>query len=128
MENGAEKKENLKREGGKLTMEGGRVTKWGKVLFFFFFFFFFFAFHFSNHWNLFWVYQNGNFLPGKSISPLGNKSGKNTLPPLINIPFMPLFIMQRGLPILYWSFKVRANIHLRSFMYFKGSQLDAFSS
>ena len=28
----------------------------------------FFFFYFSNHWNLFWVNQNGNFLLGKSIS------------------------------------------------------------
>ena len=34
----------------------------------FFFFFFFFLFTFENDENLFWVYQNGNFLPGKSIS------------------------------------------------------------
>ena len=30
-----------------------------------FFFFFFSLFTFKNHWNLFWVNQNGNFLPGK---------------------------------------------------------------
>ena len=33
-----------------------------------FFFFFFLLFTFENDENLFWVYQNGNFLPGKSIS------------------------------------------------------------
>ena len=43
-ENGEEKKENWKGEGGKLKMEGGKV---------------------ENHWNLFWVYQNGSFLAGK---------------------------------------------------------------
>ena len=59
------KKENWKREDGKLKMEGGKVTKWGEA---FFFFFFFLPFTFQNHWNLFWVYQNWNFLPGKSIS------------------------------------------------------------
>ena len=32
------------------------------------FFFFFLLFTFENDENLFWVYQNGNFLPGKSIS------------------------------------------------------------
>ena len=36
--------------------------------FFFFFFFFFLLFTFENDENLFWVYQIGNFLPGKSIS------------------------------------------------------------
>ena len=36
-----------------------------------FFFFFFCAVHFWNHWNLLWVYQNGNFTPlmkGPTIS------------------------------------------------------------
>ena len=33
-----------------------------------FFFFFFVLFTFENDRNLFWVYQNANFLPGKSIS------------------------------------------------------------
>ena len=35
-------------------------------------------------------YQNGNFLPGKSRLHPGKKSEKVTLPPLINIPVMPL--------------------------------------
>ena len=39
---------------------------------------------------MFWVYQNGNFLPGKSISPPGKKSGKMTLPPQKNMPVTPL--------------------------------------
>ena len=58
----------LRRKGGKLEMEVGKRYKkrWG--LFFFFFFFFFLLFTFENDSNLFWVYQNGNFLPGKSIS------------------------------------------------------------
>ena len=34
----------------------------------FFFFFFFLLLTFQNHKNLFWVYQNENFLLGKSIS------------------------------------------------------------
>ena len=38
--------------------------RWGP----FFFFFFFLLFTFENDGNLFWVYQNGNFLSGKSIS------------------------------------------------------------
>ena len=67
-------------------IEKGKVEKWKwnekkwqneETTFFFFFFF-----HFSNHWNLFWVYQNENFLPGKSISCRKKKSGKLTLPPL----------------------------------------------
>ena len=39
---------------------------------------------FENDGNLFWVYQNGNFLPGK-------KSGKMTLPPQKNMPVTPLY-------------------------------------
>ena len=48
-------------------MEAGKRKKkrWGP---FFFFFFFFLLFTFENDENLFWVYQNGNFLPGKSTS------------------------------------------------------------
>ena len=42
---------------------GSRKTSEKEVRTFFFFFFFF-----ENDENLFWVYQNGNFLPGKSIS------------------------------------------------------------
>ena len=61
-----------------------------------FFFFFFFFPPFKNHWNLFWVYQNGNFLAGRSISRRGKKSGKTTLPPLKNIPLRPL--SKRQLP------------------------------
>ena len=38
-----------------------------------------FSFHFQNHWNLFWVYQNGNFLPEK-VFLRRKKSGKMTLP------------------------------------------------
>ena len=63
-----------KRQGKK----GKRVENWkwkqenvrkrGEDLFFFFFFFFFLLFTFENDENLFWVYQNGNFLPGKSFS------------------------------------------------------------
>ena len=53
---------------------------------------FFFLFTFQNHWNLFCVFLNGNFLTGKSISRRGKKSGKMTLPPLKNIPLTPLGI------------------------------------
>ena len=77
-ENGEEKKENQKREGGKLTMEGGKLQNDERT------FFSPFAFHFSKplkFGNLFWVYQNGNFLLGKSISLREKKSGKMTVPP-----------------------------------------------
>ena len=59
-------------------------------IFFFFFFFFFLLFTFENDGNLFWMYQNGNFLPGKNISSRGKKSGKMALPPQKNMPVTPL--------------------------------------
>ena len=40
----------------------GKVVKRGENLFFFL------LFTFENNGNLFWVYQNGNFLQGKNIS------------------------------------------------------------
>ena len=95
-ENLEEKKEKCKREGGKLEMEVGKFIKSGEDLFslvyfclfvclflfllflfvclfiffilFHFIFFFFLLFTFENDENLFWFYQNGNFLPGKNIS------------------------------------------------------------
>ena len=42
---------------------------------------FFFFFTFRNNWNLFWVYQNGNFLPGKSISRQWEKFWKSRSAP-----------------------------------------------
>ena len=89
-ENCEEKKENWKMEGGKLEMEVGKVIESGEDLFFFP------LFTFENDGNLFWVYQNGNFLPGKNISRQEKKSGKMTLPPQKNMPVMPLFTM--GIP------------------------------
>ena len=59
--------DDCKREGGKLKMEGGKSSTMRRGLFFFFFFFFL-LFTFQNDENLFWVYQNGNFLPGKRNS------------------------------------------------------------
>ena len=59
---------------------------------FFFFFFFFLLFTFQNHSNLFWVYQNGNFLPGKRLFKPGKKSRKMTLPPPKIFPVTPLWI------------------------------------
>ena len=67
-ENGEEKKENRKR---------GRLQNEERT---FFFFFFFFAFHFWNHWNLIWVYQNGNFLPEK-VFHAEKKIRKNNFAP-----------------------------------------------
>ena len=45
-----------------------------------FFFSFFLASCFSKPLNLFWVYQNGNFLPGKSISRRGKHKEKLLCP------------------------------------------------
>ena len=68
---GKSKKERWKIE--NLKMEGGKVTKWGEDLFFFF--------TYQNHWNLFWVYQNGNFLTGKKAFHAGKKIRKNDFAP-----------------------------------------------
>ena len=67
----------------------GKVIKRGEVLFFFFFFFFW-LFTFENGGNLYWVYQNGNFVTGKKHFTQGKKSGKMTLPPQKNMPLMHL--------------------------------------
>ena len=58
-------KKGKRRKIEKGKMEGGKVTKWAEKTFFFFFFL---LFTFKSHWNLFWIYQNGNFILGKSIS------------------------------------------------------------
>ena len=80
IENWEEKKESCKRGGGKLEMEVGKVIKRGEDPFLLFFFFvlfcFFLLFTFENNVNLFWVYQNGNFLLGKSISCQENNQEK----------------------------------------------------
>ena len=61
-------------------MEVGKVLTRGEEVFFFFFFFFF-HFTFENDGNLFWVYQNANFLSGKHISRREKKSGKKYFAP-----------------------------------------------
>ena len=73
----------------------GNVWKWAEDLsffsiflffisfsfrFFYFSFFFSLLFTFLKHWNLFWVYQNGNFYQEKTFH-VGKKSEKVTLPP-----------------------------------------------
>ena len=100
-ENWEEKKENWKREGGKLKMEVGKVIKRAEDLSFFFFFFFFFAF--ENDGNLFWVYQNGNFLQGKSISRR-EKNQEKWLCPLRKIGLLRPCTMQ-GVPPGPWMFE-----------------------
>ena len=91
-----------KMEKGKVKIENGKgkVTKGGEdfVLFCFVFVFcflfcfcfvlfcfclfvcLFLLFTFQNDWGLFWVYQNGNFLPGKSVCA-GEKIRKNDFAP-----------------------------------------------
>ena len=90
--------------------DGGKLP----TIFFFFFFFFFFAFHFQNHWNLFWVYQNGNFLPEKNISRR-EKNQENWLCPLWKIFLLtPLIISHAGyLPRL--SRSLNSSIVISSF-------------
>ena len=89
---GKMEKKRRKIEKGRWKIENGRrkVIKWWEDPLFFLSFL---LFTFENHWKLFWVYQNCNFLLGKNISRQEKKnqnSGKITLPPLKNIPLMPL--------------------------------------
>ena len=85
---GKEKKRKMeKKEGkskkGRWKIENGRRKSYKmRRGFFFSFLFTFNLFTFQNHWNLFWVYQNGNFVPGKRILRQEKYSGKMTLPPL----------------------------------------------
>ena len=77
-ENGKEKKEYLK--GKRWKIENGRGKSMKMLV------------TFWNHWNLFGVYQNGQFLPGKGIFHAGRKSRKVTLLPLKNIALTPLTV------------------------------------
>ena len=76
------KRRKIKREGGKLEMEVGKVIKRGEDLFFFFF-----AFHFSQRKFVLglpkWEFSTGkkHFMPGK-------KSRKMPLPPQKNMPLV----------------------------------------
>ena len=76
------KKGNQKREGGKLKMEGGRLQNEGL----------FFAFHFSKPLKIVSGPPKWEFSTGKKCFTSGKKSGKTTLPPLKNIPLMPLLV------------------------------------
>ena len=69
-ENWEEKKENCKREGGKLKMEGWKVTKLGEDLFFFAF-----AFHFSKPLKFILGLPKWKFSTGKKHFTPGKKSG-----------------------------------------------------
>ena len=91
--------EKKRRKGGKLEIEVGKVIKieWGL---FFFFFFFFLLVTFENDGNLFWIYQNGNFLPGKCKSRREKNQEKWLCPlrkicllrPCYHVPSAHLFI------------------------------------
>ena len=65
---------------------------------------FFFSFHFFETTDFVCVcvcvcvYQNGNFLPGKSIFHVG----KVTLPPLKNIPLTPLRQWSKSVECIYY--------------------------
>ena len=84
LENG-EKKENCKREGGKLKMEGVKSLKMRRG-----FFFFFFAFHFSKRQKFVLGLPKWKFSAGKKHFTTGKKkSGKMTLPPQKNFPVTP---------------------------------------
>ena len=48
---------------------------------------------------MFWVNQNGNYLPGKSISRRKKKSGKMTLPPPKNFPVTALHYTVEANPL-----------------------------
>ena len=105
-ENGKEKKENCKKEGGKSRIEAKKWAKWAKnpswfFYFFFFFSFFFLFFSFSLFFSFFWkpltfvwTLPKWKFLPGKKHFTPGKKLGKVSLPPppplWKNIPLAPL--------------------------------------
>ena len=86
-ENGEEKKENCKKEGGKLKEEG-KLQNEERT----FFFFFFFAFHFSKPLKFVLGLPKWKFSTGKCISRWEKWSGKMTLPPQKNFPVMPLIV------------------------------------
>ena len=74
------RKENYKREGGKLEMEVGKVIKSGED-FFFFFFFFLFAFHFWKRRKCVLGLPKWEFSTGKKHFTPWKKLGKMTFSP-----------------------------------------------
>ena len=74
------KEGKLKREGEKLNWKWKEEKLQNEEMTFFFLLLFCFSL-LKIHWNLFWVNQNGNFLPGKSIS-CREKIRKNDFAPL----------------------------------------------
>ena len=88
----ARNREIGEKDGGKLKMEGGQVKSYkmtiGFLLIIILLSFFLFIFH--NQWNLFWVCQNGNFLPRKTISRRGKNEQKWLCSLWIFFPLTPL--------------------------------------
>ena len=81
-----QKKENRKREAGKLIVRG-KVTKWGED---FFLLFFFFAFHFSKPLKFVLGLPKWEFSTREKHFTLGKNSGKMSFPLLKHIPLTPL--------------------------------------
>ena len=75
------------------------------------FFFSFLLFTFEKDHNLFWVYQNGNFLPGKSISRREKNQEKMTLPPQKNMPVTPLPLGHQRVEMYLGHFSKFRQIH-----------------
>ena len=57
-------------------------------------FFFFLLFFFESDGNLFWVYHNGNFLPGKSISRREKNQENDFAPSEKYACYAPVYSMQ----------------------------------
>ena len=91
------KKRRKIKESGKFEMEGKKLQNEKRTFFFFFFCFF----TFQNHWNLFWVYQSGNFLPGKSIS-LRERNREKRLCPLWKILLLRLWLYMHSFYSPIW--------------------------
>ena len=114
-ENVEEKKENFKGKRWKIENGRGKGMKMSRGLFLFWFFCFcfcffvfcFFACHFLKPLKFVWGLPKWTILPGKIIFHTGKKSGKVTLPPLKNIPLMPLRVSWQFLSIktveIFWN-------------------------
>ena len=65
-------------------------------------------FSFQNHWNLVWVYQNGNFLPGKTISRREKIQEKLLAPSWKIFLLRPWLLLVRVMRVMiskiYWQF------------------------
>ena len=82
--------ENWKRMEKSMKMCRGPLFFIFYLYFNLFIYLFFLLVTFWNNLNLFWVYQNGNFLTEKTFILAGKKLEKMNLPPLKNIPLPPL--------------------------------------